>query len=110
VSASTYRSDCERGGGGRSNGQGFGDTQSSDPDAVRKQCFVRFVVMAVNDKADPAGFGESVDHREAVRMARWRFMGHEDVEAGRGQGVEVFRENRVPMEQRQAVAPDLARS
>jgi hypothetical protein len=54
--------------------------------------------MAVDDQAGPAGLGEGVDHREAVRMAGWRFMGHQDVEAGSGQPVEVFRENRVAKE------------
>ena len=66
--------------------------------------------MAVDDQAGPAGVGEGVDHREAVWMAGWRFMGHQDVEAESGQAIEVFGENRVAMEQRQAAAPSLAGS
>ncbi len=37
-------------------------------------------------------------------------MGYQDVEAGSGQAVEVFRENRVAVEQRQAAGPGLAGS
>ncbi len=66
--------------------------------------------MAVDDQAGAAGLGEGVDHREAVRMAGWRLMGHQDVEAGSGQVVEVFRKDRIAVEQRQAAAPGLAGS
>jgi hypothetical protein len=66
--------------------------------------------MAVDDQARSAGLGEGVDHRESLRMAGWRFMGHQDVKAGSGQAVEVFRENRIAVEQRQAATSRLSGS
>ena len=65
--------------------------------------------MAVDDQAGATGVGQGVDDREAVRMAGWRFMGDQNVASGNGQAVEIFRKNRVAMEQRQAAAPGLVR-
>jgi hypothetical protein len=53
---------------------GLGETQASDADAIRKQRFVGLVVMAVDDQVGAAGLGEGVYHREAVRVAGWRFI------------------------------------
>src|ERR1700733_7614637 len=88
----------------------FGETQPADPNAIWQQRVVGLVVMTVDDQGGTAGVGEGIDHCEAMRIAGWRFVGYQDVAAESGQTVEVLRENRIAVEQRQATAPSLAGS
>ena len=66
---------------------------------------VGLVVVAVDDQARAHRLGQRVDDREAVRMAGGGFVRHQHVGAQRGKAVEILREDRVAMKQRQAAAP-----
>ena len=65
--------------------------------------------MPLHDQPRRRDLGQSVDHGEAVAIARRRLVRRQHVEAMLSQPGEILREDRIAMAQRQPAAPMLAR-